>query len=105
MMLDVLGRRLRWLAWLALAAVAGVTAWLLAGCVSQDGLKDIAVSAAVAGVDRAADRLGVGTGPPAGDTWAAVWAGLAAIAYPVVIRPLRLWLANRNRNGVDDVPK
>ena len=69
----------------------------VSGCVSAPQLKDIAVTAVQAGVDRAAERLGVPALSPVPETdpWAAAWAAGAALAYPMLIRPLRLWLAKR----------
>jgi len=97
-MLDDLHRRLVQGAILAAFVVVGLcVAWLLAGCVSAPQLKDIATSAVVAGVDRAAERLGVpALSPvPTTDPWAAYWAAGAALLYPLIVRPLRLWLAGR----------
>jgi len=114
MMLDDLRRRLGWLVAIVLAVLAAAV-WLLAGCsIGHDlrlGMTEAAVAgvdragpvlrdAVAAGVDRIAEHIGhQGEHPHDPGSWAAIWAGLAAVAYPLLIRPLRLWLATRGKSG------
>lgn len=114
MMLDDLGRRLRWLAWIVLAIVAGLAAWWATGC----GVNEAIVTGAdrimaplsterfwfdaAHGILRAwveAFPVGSAGQQNSGASVDPIWLGLTWLIYPWVYRPIRLfvsgWLRRR----------